>query len=90
MVLATNYVNAPKKAIDFFWEIDPGTLDLASCEYCGFRYAKAIEACWKSGQIEAANSLAEDLIPRRDHLIFFFFFLIVVDGLRANDRDHLP
>jgi class 3 adenylate cyclase/tetratricopeptide (TPR) repeat protein len=65
MIMALEYVNAPEKAVTFFNQINPDSLDLEECAYCQTRFSAAIDAYQSLGKVKQARQLADRL---REHV----------------------
>jgi thioredoxin-like negative regulator of GroEL len=88
MVLAMEYVNDPRKAVEFFVQINPDSLDLAQDIYSQNRIAIAISAYYALGKLRESESLAQKLRQhvqgRRDYQKLIEFYVATKDTVSAN------
>ncbi len=88
MVMAIEYLHDPQKAIEFFTEINPDSLDLDQCIYCRTRYSMANYAYQMEGNIRKAKRLADKLRPHLhrelDYQRLIEFYVTIDDTAAAN------
>ncbi len=89
MVLAGEYVNDPKKILEFFSQIDPDSLDLSKDTYFHYRFSFAIYAYQSIGKTKEARKLADKLRKhvqgRHAYQRLIEFYVMTNDTASANE-----
>jgi class 3 adenylate cyclase len=89
IVMAMEYLNDPKTALQLFNDLDPDSMDLSSCKYCMVRFNLALRAYLELSEVEKAGKLEEKIRPyaqKGTHFTNLMMYYMKIQDTSAVDE----